>query len=450
MTAAPTESVVYVIGNADNRLVKIGWTTQRKLKRLGQIQTMSPSILTVLWTTPGGRPLEDALHSRFLAERRQGEWFDFGDRDPVAEVKRAVVTLDAASKPVAPADALWRAVDGYWSWLERAPVEQRRTAPVFASDLAYSNAEILQMLAADSEVASEEPLLPEAIGAFQLAHQRLRGIDYANSVGVASPRATIALISNMAWLAECAAGIVEDDSLIIYSPQLAADFVRHAAHALRQLGEALAQVGISMREAGHRGEAAPSIARTLGSIPEVLDFAAEDLVNASRELRDARYKGYVARSDDDMARALFDELFERNFEPAKRLGNASEITFYYQELTYALVKDGHDWALDAPLRNGRLSRMPLGFVDGAANHPAQIVNEALDVADSLLDLYDHSTRRRHHSASQPRNERGDVTWVSDDPKAIRTRLIDEILGKIIDISLPNDESPDYLELGETP
>lgn len=90
---APAEvptNVVYVIGNDANRLVKIGTTAASTLDRLGQIQTMSPAILTVLWTTPGDRELEHKLHYRFRAERRHGEWFDFGTLDPIVEVAHAV------------------------------------------------------------------------------------------------------------------------------------------------------------------------------------------------------------------------------------------------------------------------------------------------------------------------------------------------------------------------
>lgn len=92
-------NVVYVIGNADNRLVKIGTTGVSSLARLAGIQTMSPSILTVLWTTPGDQTLEHQLHYRFRAERRHGEWFDFGDRDPVAEVDKAVAEINGAPNP---------------------------------------------------------------------------------------------------------------------------------------------------------------------------------------------------------------------------------------------------------------------------------------------------------------------------------------------------------------
>lgn len=92
------ESVVYLLGNADNRLVKIGMTTKSGLERLAGIQTMSPSILSILWSTPGGTRLEHKLHYQFRVERRHGEWFDFGDRDPIAEVSAAAAEL-AADEP---------------------------------------------------------------------------------------------------------------------------------------------------------------------------------------------------------------------------------------------------------------------------------------------------------------------------------------------------------------
>jgi len=100
MITTPTESVVYVIGNADNRLVKIGTTSKSKLERLAGIQTMSPSILTVPWTTPSDKELEHKLHYQFRAERRHGEWFDFGDADPMQVVPTAA--REIAEAPAVP------------------------------------------------------------------------------------------------------------------------------------------------------------------------------------------------------------------------------------------------------------------------------------------------------------------------------------------------------------
>ena len=137
--ASNSGSVVYVIGNADNRLVKIGTTTASADKRLSGIQTMSPSLLSVLWTTPGGRELEQELHRRFAAERRHGEWFDFGDRDPVTEV--SAVARELSGPPPAPAppaeqdpddevtDADREAGRALREWLRRRPRASVGTGP---------------------------------------------------------------------------------------------------------------------------------------------------------------------------------------------------------------------------------------------------------------------------------------------------------------------------------
>lgn len=106
------DCVVYLIGNADNRLVKIGMTTKGSLERLNGIQMMSPSILTVLWTTPGGRDLEHELHYRFRTERRHGEWFDFGERDPIAALSDAVAEIGHARQ----ADIVRRNAESGAAW----------------------------------------------------------------------------------------------------------------------------------------------------------------------------------------------------------------------------------------------------------------------------------------------------------------------------------------------
>jgi hypothetical protein len=80
------ESVVYVIGSSQSHLVKIGRTDDPS-RRVADIQRMSPVPLSLLWATPGGADLEARLHRRFAAHRQHGEWFDFGDADPVATVR---------------------------------------------------------------------------------------------------------------------------------------------------------------------------------------------------------------------------------------------------------------------------------------------------------------------------------------------------------------------------
>lgn len=80
--------VVYVIGSTNGHAVKIG-RSDDVARRLAEIQRMSPVKLEVLWQVQAGGDLETALHRRFKARRTHGEWFDFGDEDPVAVVGRA-------------------------------------------------------------------------------------------------------------------------------------------------------------------------------------------------------------------------------------------------------------------------------------------------------------------------------------------------------------------------
>ncbi|MFC9581595.1 GIY-YIG nuclease family protein [Streptomyces yangpuensis] len=83
------ESYVYVIGSAGSTRVKIG-TSVSPEKRLKELQTGNPDRLEVLWCTPGGRELEATLHQAFADYRVEGEWFDFGDVQPVGAIPAAV------------------------------------------------------------------------------------------------------------------------------------------------------------------------------------------------------------------------------------------------------------------------------------------------------------------------------------------------------------------------
>jgi hypothetical protein len=103
---------VYVIGSPGSNVVKVGTTTQLA-KRLRALQLSSPVPLEVLWSAPGDRTREAALHQHFAHLREHGEWFDFGDSDPVAAVQAAVdaglpaprraaqpATVQAAAQPM--------------------------------------------------------------------------------------------------------------------------------------------------------------------------------------------------------------------------------------------------------------------------------------------------------------------------------------------------------------
>ncbi|MCX4967057.1 GIY-YIG nuclease family protein [Streptomyces sp. NBC_00654] len=83
------DSYVYVIGSAGSSRVKIG-TSVCPEKRLKELQTGNPDRLDVLWYTPGGRELEAQLHQAFADQRVEGEWFDFGDVQPVGAIPAAV------------------------------------------------------------------------------------------------------------------------------------------------------------------------------------------------------------------------------------------------------------------------------------------------------------------------------------------------------------------------
>jgi hypothetical protein len=83
------EEHVYVIGSPGTSMVKIGRTTNIA-NRLAAIQRMSPAHLAILWTHTGGCELETNLHRHFASRRSHGEWFDFGDEDPVQRVQEAV------------------------------------------------------------------------------------------------------------------------------------------------------------------------------------------------------------------------------------------------------------------------------------------------------------------------------------------------------------------------
>lgn len=87
-------SFAYVIGHDGSNVVKIG-KADDVLERLASIQRMSPVALRVLAQFDGGYTLETALHRRFKHLRTHGEWFDFGDLDPVAEVTHAIPEIEA-------------------------------------------------------------------------------------------------------------------------------------------------------------------------------------------------------------------------------------------------------------------------------------------------------------------------------------------------------------------
>lgn len=68
------EPRIYVIRQGVNGPYKIGLSTNPR-RRLAQLQTSSPALLTVEAVFAGDRNVEQSLHSRFAASRLEGEWF---------------------------------------------------------------------------------------------------------------------------------------------------------------------------------------------------------------------------------------------------------------------------------------------------------------------------------------------------------------------------------------
>lgn len=86
----PVGDDLYVIGQGGGcSVVKIGRAIN-PAKRLGSIQTGNPNRLFLLHIEPGAGALERDVHARLSAGRLEGEWFDLGQRDPVAEVQRVL------------------------------------------------------------------------------------------------------------------------------------------------------------------------------------------------------------------------------------------------------------------------------------------------------------------------------------------------------------------------
>lgn len=70
----PAEPHVYFIATADQRFVKIGWSTNVE-ERWRQIQGVHPEPLVLVGVLPGAPRLEAEWHWRFPYLRTIGEWF---------------------------------------------------------------------------------------------------------------------------------------------------------------------------------------------------------------------------------------------------------------------------------------------------------------------------------------------------------------------------------------
>lgn len=70
--------MIYFVLAESLGVVKIGYTAGNMKHRLESLQTGCPAKLTVLGFLPGGISEEKALHKRFVASHKEGEWFRLG------------------------------------------------------------------------------------------------------------------------------------------------------------------------------------------------------------------------------------------------------------------------------------------------------------------------------------------------------------------------------------
>lgn len=97
-TDAPTDWV-YVVRPTGQRPVKIG-TAKNVEARVAGLQTGSPHKLETLAAIRTPAVPERTLHRHFGAYRITGEWFDFGDLDPVVTVCEGVAAIARGELPV--------------------------------------------------------------------------------------------------------------------------------------------------------------------------------------------------------------------------------------------------------------------------------------------------------------------------------------------------------------
>lgn len=76
--ARSRRSMIYVVQRDSDDAVKIGWSSdvERRTRELRKGETFQ---LVLLFVFPGDKPDELRLHTRFAADRLEGEWFRFGD-----------------------------------------------------------------------------------------------------------------------------------------------------------------------------------------------------------------------------------------------------------------------------------------------------------------------------------------------------------------------------------
>lgn len=90
----PLADALYVIGPEVGATMKVG-RSQNVAARLGQLQDGSPVPLIIRHVEPGLGCCEFDVHKLLHDRRKHGEWFDFGDDDPVITVLAALAELGA-------------------------------------------------------------------------------------------------------------------------------------------------------------------------------------------------------------------------------------------------------------------------------------------------------------------------------------------------------------------
>jgi hypothetical protein len=87
--------VYFVLGG---NTVKIGYTAHNVWKRIKELQTASPFLLSLIMTEDGGLRRERELHHRFRKSRLYGEWFAVTSElvDYIFEASRGIVPSLAA------------------------------------------------------------------------------------------------------------------------------------------------------------------------------------------------------------------------------------------------------------------------------------------------------------------------------------------------------------------
>lgn len=92
-SARDHQSFVYLVGTPGSPVAKIG-VTRKLAARVRGLQNASSEPVELLWRTQGDRRKEAWLHGQFHNLRMHGEWFNFGDLDPVATVANMAAQFD--------------------------------------------------------------------------------------------------------------------------------------------------------------------------------------------------------------------------------------------------------------------------------------------------------------------------------------------------------------------